>query len=399
MSHSTLRLRQLGFALVSLGGLSVAQDLGVPLGWREFSNKYTQAQLVTNAQNGISEMLGQLTSSNAQFNGIGYWQAANVWSNLANEDHWAGTSIYQSDVTTNLNTAFSLYADYDQYGYNDDAMWWATAAYYGYRAYGDTGLLANAVATWNHVTQYVITAADASAGSISTKDFAIAGTCNGKTMAGGVFWRPTDDDTNINSITTGLYIALSAFLAEATGDGSYTDAAILSANWIRNQNLNADYLVLDTVQGNDCSTSPATELFTYNSGKYVEGLAMLAAVTGDSQWSDLYTNIVNAAVKTTVWEGANGVITEGADTTANNDGVGFKSVLLRGIHEVYDRSSNSALTTLVHSYLDVQYNAIMELAAEGSDYSASWTGPPQAFTSWGQLAALDVLTTAVDTNK
>ena len=206
--------------------------------------------------------------------------------------------------------------------------WWATAAYYGYRAYDDSGLLANAVATWNHVTQYVITAADASAGSIATKDFAIAGTCNGKTMAGGVFWRPTDDDTNINSITTGLYIALSAFLAEATGDASYTDAAILSANWIRNQNLNTDYLVLDTVQGNDCSTSPATELFTYNSGKYIEGLAVLAAVTGDSQWSDLYTNIVNAAVKTTVWEGANGVITEGADTTANNDGVGFKCRLL-----------------------------------------------------------------------
>lgn len=45
-----------------------------------------------------------------------------------------------------------------------------------------------------------------------------------------------------------------------------------------------------------------------------------------------------------------------------------------------------------------KYNAILELAATGNSYSANWSGPPQAFTTWGQLAALDVLTTAIDTN-
>ncbi|KZP18307.1 glycoside hydrolase family 76 protein [Athelia psychrophila] len=397
MSISSARLY--GITILALGTLSAAQDLGVPLGWREFSNKYSQATLVSNAVAGINAIMPQLTSSNAQFTGIGYWQAANVWSNLANNDHWAGTTTYQSQVVANLNTAWSLYANYDEWGYNDDAQWWGSAAYYAYRAYDDSGMLANAVATWNHVSSYVITAADASAGSISTKNFAIKGTCNGATMAGGVFWRPTDDDTNVNAITTGLYLSLSAFLADATGDSTYTNAAILSANWIKGQVLNSNYLVLDTVQANDCTTSPATELFTYNSGKAVEGLAVLAKVTGDSQWSDLYTNIVAASVKNTVWQGANGVITEGASATANNDVVGFKSVLLRGLHEVYARSTNSDLKTLIHSYLDVQYNAIMELAETGSTYSSSWTGPAQSFTTWGQLAALDVLTTALDTNK
>lgn len=35
-------------------------------------------------------------------------------------------------------------------------------------------------------------------------------------------------------------------------------------------------------------------------------------------------NILNAAVKTTAWEGSDGIITEGVSTTSNNDGVGFK---------------------------------------------------------------------------
>lgn len=118
--------------------------------------------------------------------------------------------------------------------------------------------------------------------------------------------------------------SLSAFLAEITGDSKYTNAAITSANWMKAHNLNSNNLALDTVNAHDCSTSPASELFTYNSGKFVEGLSVLAAVTGDSQWSTLALNIVNSAVKTTVWQGSDGIITEGSDNSANNDVIGFK---------------------------------------------------------------------------
>ncbi|KII85643.1 hypothetical protein PLICRDRAFT_178686 [Plicaturopsis crispa FD-325 SS-3] len=394
MNH--IVLSALGFL-----SLSAAQDLGVPTGWREFSNSRPLSERISIGQDAINTINGQLGST-GQFNGIGYWQSGNVWSVAANQDHVAGTTVNKDATTNALNAVFAAYANYDQYGvsaaYNDDAMWWATAAVYANRAYSDGTLLAHAEATWDHVTGYVITADEASSGSQPNKGFTIASTCDGATMAGGVFWRPTSDDTSVNSITTGLYVALSAYLAEVTGDSKYTNAAILSATWIKAHNLNSDYLVLDTVNAQDCSKSPATELFTYNSGKYVEGLSVLAAVTGDSQWTDLLVNIVAASVKSTVWEGANGIITEGSDTTANNDGVGFKAVFIRGLHEAYNRSSNSDLRTLIHSYIDVQYNALLELAANGSSYSANWSGPAQAFTTWGQLAALDVLTSAIDTN-
>lgn len=36
------------------------------------------------------------------------------------------------------------------------------------------------------------------------------------------------------------------------------------------------------------------------------------------------TDIAAVAIKSSAWEGSNGIITEGASPTANNDGVGFK---------------------------------------------------------------------------
>jgi hypothetical protein len=158
------------------------------------------------------------------------------------------------------------------------------------------------------------------------------------TMAGGVFWvstmlfepnltlnpfqRPTADDQGINSITTGYVLLVtqqfdvnrnyfildctfrkllailhflcssfasstSALLAEITGDSKYTKAAILSAQWIKAHNINADGIILDSVNGHDCTRSPSNWLFTYNSGKFIEGLSVLASVTKDSLWIDL----------------------------------------------------------------------------------------------------------------
>lgn len=289
--------------------------------------------------------------------------------------------------------------------YNDDAMWWATAAYYGYRAYGNPNLLNHAIATWQHVSNYVITASDASSGKQPNKDFLIEGSCDGETMVGGVFWRPSSDDTSVNSITTGLYIALSAYLASTTRNSTYTNAAILSANFIKTTNMNSEDLVLDTINAQDCTRSSSSWLFTYNTGKYIEGLSVLAFVTGDTSWTSLMLDAVAAATKTPTWEGSDGIITEGADVTEDNDGVGFKAVFIRGLAEAWSRNpDNTALRALIRSYTDVQYNALLDLASNSSSssiwYSPAWVGPdPTSFIAWGQLAALDVLVSAVSVNR
>ncbi|KAF8159936.1 endo-1,6-alpha-mannosidase [Crassisporium funariophilum] len=379
--------------------LTAAQDLSVPTSWRKFSNSRPLSERISISQNAINAITPQLNANTGEFNGIGYWQSGNVWSAMANQDFFAKTTTNKDAVLNNLNKVFSLRANYDEFGFNDDALWWATAAVYAYRAYGDSTMLSHAVATWNHVDQYVVTASQASAGSQPNKAFTIQGTCDGVTMAGGVFWRPTTDDQSINSITTGLFVTISAFLAEITKDSKYTNAAILSANWIKSHNINANNVVLDTVNGHDCSRSPDTWLFTYNSGKYIEGLSVLSTVTGNSQWNTLMVNILAAAVKSSAWQGSDGIITEGSSPSANNDGVGFKAIFIRGLFEAFSRNpSNTNLRILIHSYIDVQYNALLDLAASGTSYSSNWHGPPQGFTTWGQLAALDVFTSAIISN-
>ncbi|KAJ7803190.1 endo-1,6-alpha-mannosidase [Mycena olivaceomarginata] len=354
-------MQLLHLTLVSLVSLVAAQDLGVPLSWRKFSNTRPIAERITIAQNAINQMTPQLDAATGEFNGIEYWQSGNVWSVLANQDHLAGTTTNKDLVVNNLNLVFSRWAHYDQFGP---------------RCMDTEHTRKSIICRGFHQSSHLST--QSSARKNPNKAFTLESTCGGATMAGGVFWKTSTSDQSVNSITTGL----SAFLAEYTKNATYTAAAIQSANWIKAHNINANDLVLDTVNAFDCSTSPC-EL------AYIEGLSVLGAVTGDTQWSTLAINILNAAVKTTAWEGADGIITEGVSTTSNNDGVGFKAIFIRGIHEAWTRNpNNTALRTLIHSYGDVQYNALLDLAATGSTYSSNWHGPPQAFTSWGQLAAL-----------
>ncbi|KAF8993436.1 hypothetical protein BDQ17DRAFT_1368327 [Cyathus striatus] len=310
--------------LLMLSSTILAQDLSVPTAWRKPTTSLSQSTRIARAQRGIDTMLTQLDASTGQFTGIGFWQAGNAWSAIANEDYFTTGTRYKSQVTNALNTAFGMWVDYDQFGcYNDDAMWWAQAAVYAYRAYGDTNLLSHAVATWNHVSNFVVTPQAASSGSLPGKSFKITGTCEGLD---------------------------------------------------NNHNINSNGIVLDTV--------PATWLFTYNSGKYIEGLS----------WRNSMINVVAAAVN-------DGIITEGASPTQNGDGVGFKAVFIRGLLEAFSRNkSNTALQTLIRSYIDVQYNALIDLASSGDAYSSAWHGPAQNFTTWGQLAALDVLGSAIAAN-
>jgi len=383
--------------LYSAFGLTVAQDLSVPTSWRKPSTARPFVERVSISQSAINAILPQLDSQTSEFDGIGFWQSGNVWSAMANQDRFSGIYTNKASVLSNVDNVYKLHP-VSEFDYNDDPQWWAQAALYAYKAYGDSTMLDNAITTWNHITNYVITPVQASTGTRPDKSFSLASTCDGATMAGGVFWRPTADDQAVNSITTGLYVTLSAFLAEITRDEKYKNAAILSADWIKAHNVKNN-VVLDTVYAHDCSRSPSSWIFTYNSGKFIEGLSVLADVTGDFQWRNLMVGILATAVKSSTWQGSDGIITEGSDNSKNDDSVGFKAIFIRGIYEAFARNpSNSGLRNIVRSYIDVQYNALLDLAANHTSFSANWHGPPQEFMTWGQLAALDVLTSAVAAN-
>jgi len=66
-------------------------------------------------------------------------------------------------------------------------------------------------------------------------------------------------------------------------------------------------------------------------------------------------DVVASAVKSSAWQGIDGIITEGSSPLKNNDGVGFKAIFIRGLLEVFSRNrSNTKLSDLLRSYIDVQ---------------------------------------------
>jgi predicted alpha-1,6-mannanase (GH76 family) len=77
-------------------------------------------------------------------------------------------------------------------------------------------------------------------------------------------------------------MSLSAYLAQATGSAKYTQAAYAAGSWIARANTNAAGLPLDTINGRTCVRSDASWVFTYNAGKYVEGLTALYGATKNS---------------------------------------------------------------------------------------------------------------------
>ena len=112
-------------------------------------------------------------------------------------------------------------------------------------------------------------------------------------------------------------------------------------------------VVYDTIHGSTCATQ--NWVFTYNNGKYIEGLAVLYTATGDSSYLDAATTTAVAAIKSTPnWQGTDGIITEGQGTpySSNDDGRGFKAVYIRGLSELYRRApggGQSGLQILIHS--------------------------------------------------
>lgn len=84
-----------------------------------------------------------------------------------------------------------------------------------------------------------------------------------------------------------LLPSLSAYLAEITKDSKYKDASALSAKWIEAHNIAPNKILLDSQSASDCSRSPASWIFTYNTGKFVEGLSVLYDVTADDSWNQL----------------------------------------------------------------------------------------------------------------
>ena len=127
--------------VLSIVSTTLALDFSVPSNWREPSTTLAFADRVNLAQAAISEInakggyiasTGQcksfrhlqliVTNGIPSADDVGFWPSANIFSSLALQDQYAGTTTNRAMVTSSISTVFSIYPNADQFGFNDDSL-------------------------------------------------------------------------------------------------------------------------------------------------------------------------------------------------------------------------------------------------------------------------------------
>ncbi|KAI0074082.1 hypothetical protein K474DRAFT_1710160 [Panus rudis PR-1116 ss-1] len=377
------------------------QDFSVPSSWRKPTSDRPRDERIAIAQSVAHSVTYNETS--------GYvptfyapTQSAHWHCSLALHDWITGNNSNEATLKNHLSTVEATKSE--QWPTENDPLTWGLAAYHAYRAYNDKSFLEIAQSFWNQATPYFITPENAASGTHPMRNISIQSQCNGSTTAGGVFWQGNVANSGIvTANAVGSYFVLSAYLFEATSNQTYSTAAGLSASFIQSH-LYDGVLIKGriTIGPGDCVSVPSGGGLTYNSGLMIEGLGVYANVTGNDTLVDFLYNLIASTVKFQ-WSDDQGILYE--ETDSDNPSVstpswGYKGVFVRGLYEVWTRlPPDSDVAKLIESFILVQYNALQDLAklSAGEFYSPVWIGPPpRGPLPWGQLAAIDVLNSAIN---
>ena len=118
---------------------------------------------------------------------------------------------------------------------------------------------------------------------------------------GGLTWQIYPDNPNgmdyKNSVSNGGFFQLAARLARATGNDTYLDWAEKLWDWTTSVDLISDksWHVFDGVGAENNCTVVNYDSYTYTSGIYLYGAAILADHTGDDKWTDRTKNLLKGA--------------------------------------------------------------------------------------------------------
>ncbi|VDC07223.1 unnamed protein product [Peniophora sp. CBMAI 1063] len=415
-----MRVAASAIALLSLGVQAVvAQNFTVPSTWRRPESSASGTVRIQLAQEAIAPLIPTIQSSNGTNYQLNTWESANLLAVIANNDYVSYTSTNGQLVVDSL-VAFSsshpsFYDTQVPRNVVSDSLMWGLASFYASRAYGSAQALSFARFIWSEAFQYFVNPDDAARGSMTSKSGTFSQTCAGHSTAGAVFWQAsTPADYQVNGETIGAFVALSAYLCEATSNITYCDSASLSAQFMQALMYNGEYII-DTIFLDTCETSAAA--WSYNTGFLLEGLAVListpvAGGPAKEQFGSFLQQLVASSVVYPAWTQSTGdnagVMIENDSTPAfTNEVKGvYKTIFIRGLREVWQRSGHFAdieFANFVGAFLIVQYNALTQLASDASTtptyYSPIWVGPPVGtLLPWGQVPAAEMLNAVVIAN-
>ncbi|KAG8941115.1 hypothetical protein FRC03_004848 [Tulasnella sp. 419] len=207
----------------------------------------------------------------------------------------------------------------------------------------------------------------------------------------------------IDSIQTVLFMTLSSYLAECSGEAKYKEAATAAANFLRTWALDPETsLIKDRrIYSFNAQDVDGAALSCHLTGLAIEGFVVLASVTGNSEWSDFAIEISIAAMRYEGWHSSDGILVVGADgdPSENTPIKTMKGFLNRGLMIAYQRNrSNKPFCDLVRSYINVQFNALHDLSRMLTTYGVDWRGPYVGPYAHAQIAAFDTLVAAIAVN-
>ncbi|KAJ7190663.1 hypothetical protein GGX14DRAFT_603883 [Mycena pura] len=357
--------------------------------WRKPNITISLEDRISIASAAIETAISKL-GPDAQFDGQSLGYAGQLYSQMAEFDIATNQTKYEDTLK-----AFFLKAPHRSSNFSDilcvNHLWirhcmltlysldfalaYGHAGAMAYAAYKDQVFLDYAIQSWWFGRTYTLTSPQAASGKTDIKNFTVISECQDITMVGGTFWNNALDDATVGCLATGNFLVLSALLAEATSDPMYRQAAIDSANFIKDHLLNGFYQVQDAIG-----------VQSYNAGLVIEGLSVVHSVTGDAATLSLLNDIVNATIPNPTWQQSNGVLTNG------------DLYLPRGLSTLYTRGVIPSIQDDIGHYIAVQFNAVTDLAtANGTNiYGNSWVGPPNTtFDPFHQINALEALVSAI----
>ncbi|KAI0074076.1 hypothetical protein K474DRAFT_1717289 [Panus rudis PR-1116 ss-1] len=381
----------------------LAQGFTVPSGWRKSTSDLSFNDRSSIAKAAIDVLASRINGTSGQVDDLQYMQSAQFLSAIANYDHVVGINTRESTVLNNLASISHAHSGWFE---QDQSPTFGLTAIHAYRAYGDQTLLSMASLAWSQAAKFVVSQTDikGDVGTHSSKTVNYSAPCNGASNVGALFYlqySDVGDKTDVNGATMGAWVALSAYLYEATNISQYAEAAELSSGWIINHLFNGT-IILDGTELTNCKSDSLAR--TYNSGFFIEGLSVYTNLTNNVTWAALLNDMIATNIKFPVWTGDDGVITEGdqfpnSGIGQNFFGIADRGIFMRGLYEAWSRSAHgSGIADLIMSYMITQYNALLDLARDPTTnlYSPSWKGPaPTQLIPWGQLAALDTLNSAI----
>ncbi|WDK17390.1 glycosyl hydrolase family 76 [Colletotrichum graminicola] len=259
-----------------------------------------------------------------------WWQAGALWGIMVDYFRYTGDATYNDVLTQALTATVNTGPNFDfmppEHAFeegNDDLGFWGFAVMAA--AEGNLTQPNASVPSWLTMGRNIFN-------SLATR-------WNMTHCGGGLLWQIYETNPNglnyKNSVSNGGFFQLGARLAAATGDAAY----VAWANYIWDWSVNVGFIdqnlkVYDGADSRDNCTKTNYLSFTYSTGIYLYGAAVMANHTGDAVWKQRATKMLETARSSFFSPAANStnIMYEPACepvNTCNTDMKSFKGYLSR----------------------------------------------------------------------